>query len=157
MSVAQAASSAQVALSVAMSSPSPSESLAPGSEIDPPAPGPGDSGLAPIDADTYAFNENLLSVSATPAVPGKSTPPPLPSLLIMYKSPLLRFDKPVLKLISILSEHSQEYLATGLAFLILFYPPTLTPLYPSLRALTHPVSLRAPPSPPQQEEALLKK
>ena len=80
MSVAQAASSAQVALSVAMSSPSPSESLAPGSEIDPPAPGPGDSGLAPIDADTYAF------------------------------------DKPVLKLISILSEHSQEYLDTGLAF-----------------------------------------
>ena len=70
MSVAQAASSTQVALSAAISSPSPFESLAPGSEIDPPAPGPGDSGLAPIDADTYAFDKNLLSVSATPAVQG---------------------------------------------------------------------------------------
>jgi len=70
MSVTQATSSAQVALSAAISSPSPSESLAPGSEIDPPAPGPGDSGLAPIDADTYAFDKNLLSVSATPAVQG---------------------------------------------------------------------------------------
>ena len=96
----------------------------------PPVPGPGDSGLAPIDADTYAFDENLPSVSATPAVPGNSTPPPLPSRLLTYKSPHSR----VLKLISIISEHSQEYLATGLAFLILFYPPTLTPLYLSLRA-----------------------
>jgi len=120
MSVPQAASSAQVAWADAIPSPSPSESLAPGSQIDPPAPGPGDSELAPIDADTYAFDENLLSVSATPAVPGNSTLPPLPSRLITYKSPHSRFDKTVLKLISILSEHSEEYLDTGLAFLILF-------------------------------------
>jgi hypothetical protein len=32
--------------------------------IEPSAQGPGDSGLAPIDADTYEFDENLLSVSA---------------------------------------------------------------------------------------------
>jgi len=32
--------------------------------IDSSAQGPGDSGLAPIDADTYEFDENLLSVSA---------------------------------------------------------------------------------------------
>ena len=63
---------------VAISPPSPSESLTPGSEIDPLSPGPGDSGLVPIDADTYAFDENLLSVSATPAVPGNSTPPDPP-------------------------------------------------------------------------------
>ena len=134
MSVAQAASSAQVTLAAAIPSPSPSESLAPGSGIYPPAPGPGDSGLAPIDADTYAFDENLLSVSATPAVLGNSTLPPLPSRRIMYKIPHSSFGKTVLKLISILPEHSQEYPDTGLAFLILFHPPILTPLYPSLRA-----------------------
>ena len=41
------------------------------------APGPGYSGLTPIDADTNEFDENLLSVSATPSVPGTSTPTPL--------------------------------------------------------------------------------
>ena len=86
MSVSQVASSAQAALVAAISSPSHSESLVPGSEVDPPVPGPGDSGLAPIDADTYAFHEHLLSVSATPAVLGNSTLSPLPFRLIMYKS-----------------------------------------------------------------------
>jgi len=112
MSVAQAASSAQVALSAAISSSPPSESLAPVSGIDPPAPGPGDSGLALIDADTYAFDENLFSVSATPEVTGNLTPPPLTSSLITYKSPQSRFDKPDLKLIPILYRHLQEDLAT---------------------------------------------
>jgi len=149
MSVAQAASSAQAALSAAISSSLPSESLAPSSEVDPPAPGPGDSGLAPIHTDTYAFDENLLSLLATSAVPGNSTPPPLPSRLITYKSPHSRIDKPDLKVFPILSAHSQEDLATGLAFLSLFYPPTLTPLYPSLRAPDSPgLPMRLPLTPP---------
>jgi len=47
MSVTQDASSVQVALSVVISSSSPSESLTPDSGIDPLVPGSGDSGLVP--------------------------------------------------------------------------------------------------------------
>ena len=42
--------------------------------IDSSAQGPGDSGLAPIDADTYEFDENLLSVSAIQSVPAGGSP-----------------------------------------------------------------------------------
>jgi len=77
MSVSQPASSAQVALTTAIPSPSHSESLAPGSEVDPPVPGPGDSGLAPIDADTYALTK-ICSPCRSPSQ-SQVTQPFLPS------------------------------------------------------------------------------
>ena len=55
--------------------------------IDYSAQGPGDSGLAPIDADTNECDENLLSVSAIPSVPGNSTPTLLSPRLPTHKYP----------------------------------------------------------------------
>jgi len=148
--------------------------------IDSSAPGPSDSGLALIDAGTYAFDENLLSVSATLSVSGTSTPtllslstaplstvatypppaplpphkplfssasPPLPtpsSLLLPVPPPCLSMHK-YLKLSHIFHGHLEQDLVARPVSLTLYYTPTLTTLYPRVRAPEKPVPPTLPP------------